>query len=161
MILEIIEDGFFAAIAAVGFAAISRPPKRAYIVCACLAAVGHSLRYLLMSGDVAGMHIVVATALAAFVVGLLAVIISPVAKVPAETCLYPSLLPMIPGIYAYKSFGGLAMCLFGASQANYQYYFYQFSFNGMMCIFILIGMVLGATLPIFMFKNISFQATRK
>lgn len=69
--------------------------------------------------ETALMHIVVATALAAFVVGLLAVIISPVAKVPAETCVYPSLLPMIPGIYAYKSFGGLAMCLFGASQANY------------------------------------------
>lgn len=161
MILEILEDGLFAAVAAVGFAAISRPPKRAYLFCALLAAVGHSLRFILMSPDVAGIHIVVATALASFIVGLLAVVFSPIAKVPAETCLYPSLLPMIPGIYAYKSFGGLAMCLFGNGQENYQFYFYQFSFNGMMCVFILVGMVLGATLPIFMFKNISFQATRR
>lgn len=160
MLLEIVQDGIFAALAAIGFAAISRPPKRAYLFCALLAAVGHSLRFILMSPQAAGVHIVVATGLAAFVVGLLAVIFSPLAKVPAETCLYPSLLPMIPGIYAYKSFGGLAMCLFGSGQESYEYYFYQFSFNGIMCVCILIGMVMGATLPIFMFKNISFQATR-
>lgn len=160
MIVEIIEDGLFAAIAAIGFAAISRPPKRAYVFCALLAAAGHSLRYILMTPDFSGVHIVVATSLAAFVVGLLAVLFSPVARVPAETCLFPSLLPMIPGIYAYKSFGGLAMCLFGPGNESYQYYFYQFSFNGMMCVFILLGMVIGATLPIFLFKKISFRATR-
>ena len=160
MIVEIIEDGLFAAIAAIGFAAISRPPKRAYVFCALLAAAGHSLRYVLMTPDFSGVHIVVATSLAAFVVGLLAVLFSPVARVPAETCLFPSLLPMLPGIYAYKSFGGLAMCLFGPGNESYQYYFYQFSFNGMMCVFILLGMVIGATLPIFLFKKISFRATR-
>lgn len=159
MIVEIIEDGLFAAIAAIGFAAISRPPKRAYVFCALLAAAGHSLRYVLMTSE-SGVHIVVATTLAAFVVGLMAVLFSPVAKVPAETCLFPSLLPMIPGIYAYKSFGGLAMCLFGPGNESYQYYFYQFSFNGMMCVFILLGMVIGATVPIFLFKKISFRATR-
>ena len=161
MILEIFEDGLFAAIAAIGFAAISRPPKRAYLFCALLAAAGHSLRFIIMSADVSGeSHIIVATNLASFAVGALAVFFSPVAKVPAETCLFPALLPMIPGVYAYKSFGGVAMCLLSSGQAGYQYYFYQFSYNGMMCMFILVGMVLGATVPIFLFKKISFQATR-
>lgn len=160
MILEILEDGLFAAIAAIGFAAISRPPKRAYLFCALLAAAGHSLRFILMDGQMLGAHIVVATTLASFAVGLLAVLLSPVARVPAETCLFPALLPMIPGIYAYRSFGGLAMCVLGNGRESYEYYFYQFSYNGMMCMFILVGMVLGATLPIFMFKKISFQATR-
>ena len=32
-----------------------------------------------------------------------------------ETFLFPSLLPMIPGIYAYKAFGGLAMCISASS----------------------------------------------
>ena len=160
MVFEIVQDAFFAAIAAIGFAAISRPPRRAYLFCALLAAVGHSLRYVLMLPGLLETHIVVATTLAAFVVGLLAVLVSPVARVPAETCLYPSLLPMIPGVYAYKTFGGLAMCVFGKEQELYDFYFYQFTYNGIMCVFIIFGMVIGATLPIFMLKRISFQATR-
>lgn len=160
MVLEIFQDAFFAALAAIGFAAISRPPKRAYLYCALIAAVGHSLRYVLMLPGLFEAHIVVATSLAAFVVGLLAVLVSPVARVPAETCLYPALLPMIPGIYAYKTFGGLAMCVFGQGQEQYNFYFYQFTYNGILCLFIIFGMVLGATLPIFLLKKISFQATR-
>lgn len=160
MSIQILQDALFAAIAAIGFAAISRPPRRAYFYCAIIAAVGHSLRFLMMKAEIFEMHIIVASTMAAFVIGLLAVMLSPMAKTPAETCLFPALLPMIPGIYAYKSFGGLAMCLFGSDSAAFQYYFYQFAFNGMTATVIILGMVLGATAPIFIFEKISFQATR-
>lgn len=156
---QILEDALFAAIAAIGFAAISRPPKRAYIWCAVTAAAGHSLRFILMNLP-PHMHIVPASLLAAFAIGVLAVLISAYAKFPAETCLFPSLLPMIPGIYAYKAFGGLAKSLLSDLPATFDHYFYLFSYNGMMCCGILFALVLGATLPIFIFKKISFQATR-
>ena len=97
MLSEFLQDGFFAAIAAVGFAAISNPPKRAYLYCALIAAIGHSSRFLMMHQSVFGLHIVIASTIAALLVGTLAVLLSPVAKTPAETCLFPSLLPMIPG----------------------------------------------------------------
>ncbi|WP_301707862.1 threonine/serine exporter family protein, partial [uncultured Duncaniella sp.] len=48
MVEKIFQDALFAAIAAIGFAAISRPPRRAYVYCALIAAVGHSLRFVLM-----------------------------------------------------------------------------------------------------------------
>ena len=102
MLLEFLQDGLFAALAAIGFAAISNPPRRAYFYCALLAAIGHSARFLLMQQTVLGLHIVIASTLAALLVGLLAVLLSPVAAMPAETSLFPSLLPMIPGVYAYK-----------------------------------------------------------
>ena len=108
MIGQILQDALFAAIAAIGFAAISRPPRRAYIYCAIIAAVGHSLRYVLMNVLSWHVPIITATLVASFVIGVLAVFLSPVAKTPAETCLFPALLPMIPGMYAYKAFGGLA-----------------------------------------------------
>lgn len=160
MILQIIQDAFFAAIAAIGFSAISRPPRQAYLYCALLAAIGHSLRFILMHQDLLAIHIIPATFLAAFIVGLLAVFLSPVVHTPPETCLFPALLPMIPGIYAYKSFGALAMCLFGNGETSFEHDFYLFASNGMTCLFILLGMVTGATIPIFMFKRISFRATR-
>ncbi len=160
MILEFLQDALFAAIAAIGFAAISNPPRKAYLYCGIIAAVGHSVRFLLLNTPQFDIHIVIATAIASFVVGVLAVLFSPIAKTPAETCLFPSLLPMIPGIYAYRTFGGLVMCLYHGSEGEFAHYFYLFANNGLTCLFILLGMVIGATTPIFMLKRISFQATR-
>lgn len=160
MIFDILKDAFFAAVAAIGFAAISRPPRKAYIWCALIAAIGHSFRFLLMKLPWMHIHIVIATTLAAFLIGLMAVLLSPKTKVPAETYLFPSLLPMIPGIYAYKTFGGLVRCMYYSSEGLFNKYFYLFASNGLTCFFILLGMVIGATIPIFLFKRIAFTATR-
>ena len=46
---DILLDGFFAAVAAVGFGAVSDPPMRAFPRIALLAAVGHALRFCLMT----------------------------------------------------------------------------------------------------------------
>ncbi|WP_295731368.1 threonine/serine exporter family protein [uncultured Muribaculum sp.] len=160
MIEKILEDALFAAIAAIGFSAISNPPRRAYLFCALIAAVGHSSRYMLMNPSLAGINIIAASAIASFIVGTMAVLLSPRAKVPAETFLFPSLLPMIPGIYAYKAFGGLAMCVIHNSETDYLHYFYLFSTNGLICMFIILGMVIGGTLPTFIFRHVTYRATR-
>ena len=46
--LSILTDGLFAAIAAIGFAVISNPPKRAIAIVALLAAIGHACRFYLL-----------------------------------------------------------------------------------------------------------------
>ena len=160
MFSEFFQDALFAAIAAIGFSAISNPPRRAYLYCAAIAAIGHSVRVGLMNPQVMGMSIIPASAIAAFVVGLMAVLLSSSAHVPAETFLFPSLLPMIPGIYAYKAFGGLAMCLIHSDEASFNHWSYLFAHNGLTCMFVICGMVIGATLPIFLMQRISFRATR-
>lgn len=156
---EIFEDALFSAIAAIGFAAISCPPRRAYLYCAITAAAGHSLRYIL-THEPYSMHIIPASLTAAFAIGLLAVLVAKYAKFPAETCLFPALLPMIPGIYAYKAFGSLGMSLLSLHQSEFDHYFSLFTYNCSMCCAILFCLVAGATIPIFIFKKISFQATR-
>lgn len=161
MWLAIFQDAFFAAVAAIGFAAISRPPRQAYLYCAITAAVGHALRFILTNQDWGcGMSLIAATLVASFVIGLLAVFMSPLAHAPAETCLFPALLPMIPGIYAYKTFGSLVMCLLHTERPAFDQYFYLFASNGLLTLGILMCMVTAATIPIFIFKRISFTATR-
>lgn len=159
IVLKVLGDALFAGVAAIGFSAISRPPRRAYLWCALIAAVGHSFRYILLQSGI-HMHIVAATTLAALLIGILSVLLSPKTRVPAETYLFPALLPMIPGIYAYKTFGGLVMCMVHSGESDFHHYFYLFADNGLTCFFILLGMAIGATIPIFMLKRISFQATR-
>ncbi|MDE6176599.1 MAG: threonine/serine exporter family protein [Paramuribaculum sp.] len=160
MELKIIEDAFFAAIAAIGFSSISRLPRRAYLLCAFIAALGHSTRYILMNLPSSGIHIFWASLIAAFVIGMLAVFLSPMVRTPAEACFFPALLPMIPGIYAYKAFGGLAACMLDGSYESFRFYFYQFAQNALVCVAVLGAMVVGATLPVFVFKKVSFRATR-
>ena len=48
IIIEVIFDALFAAVAAVGFSAISDPPTYAFSRIAVLAALGHALRFVLI-----------------------------------------------------------------------------------------------------------------
>lgn len=159
MFWDFILDGIFAAIAAIGFSAISRPARRAYKYVALIAGVGHSFRFLLL--QMWGWHIVSASFIASLLIGLLSVLLSPRTKIPPETYLYPALLPMIPGIYAYKTFGAMVMCLINQGNDMFMHYFALLAGNGLTCFFILLAMVVGATLPMFIFSKISFQATRQ
>ena len=155
----LIQDAMWAAIAAIGFAAISHPPRTIYACCPLTAAIGHVCRYLLMNNPIYTIHIIPASGLAAFLIGTLAVFIAPRIKCPAEACFSPALLPMIPGMYAYRSFKALLLCLF-QQEDMYGHYLYLLVNNGLNAAFIVLALVVGATLPVFLFKKISFQATR-
>lgn len=157
---DLLQDGFFAAVAAIGFAAISNPPRRAYPCCALLAAVGHALRFGLMHNDLLSIHIIAASTLAAFSIGVLAVWLANLAKCPAETCFFPALLPMIPGMYAYRAVEALVMCLYHQEEEVFNHCLYLLAYNGFTCAFIILGLVVGANIPVFLFKKMSFKVTR-
>lgn len=158
MLLQLFQDAFFAALAAVGFSAISSPPRKAIAFCALIAAVGHASRFMLI--NYCGMHIVVASLIAAVIVGLLAVVLAPRAKCPPETFSYPALLPMIPGIYAYKCLQGITMTFSANSEVEFNHYFYLFESNGVICLFVILAMVVGQLLPRMLFNRIAFSATK-
>lgn len=159
-LFNILQDGFFAAIAAIGFASISNPPRQAYCYCALTAATGHATRYILTHNPYGEMHLIAASLIASLMIGFLAVWLSPHAKCPAETCSFPALLPMIPGMYAYRTVEALVLCLSNPEEKIFGHYLYLFAYNGMTCAFVILGMVMGATIPIFLLKNTSFHATR-
>ena len=160
ILINILEDGFFAAIAAIGFSSISNTPHRAYLMLALIAAAGHAIRYVLTLPDFAAMHIIPASTLASFAIGVLAVLFSGRIRCPAEVCFFPALLPMIPGMYAYRTIEALLSCLYHTQEQAFQHYFSLLAYNGLTCAFIILGMVIGATIPVFLFKKLSFTATR-
>lgn len=55
LVLSVLLDGIFAAIAAIGFAVISNPPRKAILISALLAAVGHALRFYLLNHTTLGL----------------------------------------------------------------------------------------------------------
>lgn len=156
--LPIIEDCFFAAIAAIGFGSISNVPAKTFTGCAILAAAGHGTRTLLM-GQL-GISIIPASFAGSLVIGLLSIPVASHWKAPAESMSFPALLPMIPGMYAYRAMQALIACVRNSSESDFMHQLYLLNYNGMVCCTIVLLMFLGVTVPIFCFKRYSFSATR-
>lgn len=152
-------DGFFAAIAAIGFSIISNPPLRTLPYCALLAAVGHATRFLLISS--AGMDIASASFSGAFLIGWLSLPFASIVKSPTTTLYIPALLPMVPGMFAYKTI--LAMHQFMTHLNDNDaasFYMNDFLKNGVTAFTILFGLAVGASLPTLILRRYSFSMTR-
>ena len=107
---DILLDGFFAAVAAVGFGAVSDPPMRAFPRIALLAAVGHALRFCLM--HYFSVDIATASLFASISIGFGSLWLGRGIRCPMTALYIPALLPLVPGIYAYKTVFSLIMFLF-------------------------------------------------
>ncbi|WP_071146767.1 threonine/serine exporter family protein [Bacteroides ihuae] len=156
----IIYDGLFAAVAAIGFAIISNPPRKALAIAAFLAAVGHGFRYYLLHTELFTLDIATASFFAAISIGLLSVPFAKYVHCPAEVFSFPALLPMIPGMFAYKSILFLTKFMQSKDQTASFQYIEQFFRNGITSIFVLFALVVGVAIPIFLFHRQSFSSTR-
>lgn len=156
--VKLLLDMVFSGIAAVGFAAISNTPRRVLKFCALIAALGHVSRFCMI--NFLGCHLVLASLVGAIVVGILAILIAPRLKCPPETFSFPALLPMIPGIYAYRTIQALAVSLTTSDEAQFEHWFYLFESNGLITLFVVLAMVIGQMLPILLFPKISFTSTK-
>lgn len=156
--LPFIEDCLFASIAAIGFGSISNVPVKAFTGCAILAAAGHGTRTLLTGHLDIG--IIPASLVGSLIIGLLSIPVASHWKAPAESMSFPALLPMIPGMYAYRAIQALIACLQNSSETDFMHQLYLLNYNGLICCTIILLMFLGVTVPIFCFKRYSFSATR-
>jgi len=158
MIQLMLIDGLLAAIAAIGFAVISNPPRNAIFVSAILAALGHSLRFFLIKS---GLDISLSTFVAATFIGLLSMLFARIIRCPAEVFSFPSLLPMIPGMFAYRTILSLIRFMQSTDVLKAQSFMLDFFHNGLTTLFILLALVVGVSLPILFFPKLSFSVTRK
>ena len=97
LVLSVLLDGIFAAIAAIGFAVISNPPRKAILISALLAAVGHAFRFYLLNHT--GWGLIPSTLCASFTIGLFSIYFARLIHCPAEVFSFPSLLPTIQPMY--------------------------------------------------------------
>jgi len=157
-LIAIFFDCLFAAVASIGFAVISNPPRKAILVSAFLAAVGHGIRYFLLKST--PLDISSASFIAAFTIGMLSVLFAKKIHCPAEVFSFPSLLPMIPGMYAYKTVLAsvkFIQCEDYPSSINIIVDIFR---NGATTVFVLFALVVGVSVPMFIFHSQTFTVTR-
>lgn len=157
--IDIISDGLFAAVAAMGFGAISDPPLRAFPYIAVLAAVGHASRYCLM--NFLGVDIVTASLVAAFIIGTGSVFFGRKVFCPMTVLYIPALLPMVPGTYAYKTVFSLIMFFHEiSSPTKGNEYLQEMIYNGAVSFSVLFMLAVGATIPVFLLRERANSMTR-
>ena len=159
IVLNILSDALFAALAGIGFGAISDPPLRAFRFIALLAAVGHACRYCLM--NFAGMDISTGSLAGALVIGFGSIWLGKKVHSPMTVLYIPALLPMIPGKFAYNMVFSQIMFLQNAdSPIERSKYMEMFFSNSMVTCTVVFLLAAGATLPMFLFPRRASSLTR-
>lgn len=97
----VLEDAFWSAFAALGFAMLFNVPRRTLFGCAFAGAVGHALRTLLIHST--GISIEVATFVAAGAVGFLGAYLARRLRAPSLIFTVTGAIPMVPGFFAYTA----------------------------------------------------------
>ncbi len=156
----ILLDALFAAIAAIGFAAVSNPKARTFPGIALLAALGHATRYMLMEGW--HLNIAFASLWAALVIGFGSAFVARPVRCPMTCMSIPAMLPMIPGIYAYKTVFSLIMFMQALhSPGEGMEYMQAFFLNGSVTVCVVFFLAVGVVVPLFIFKKRATSMTRR
>ena len=150
-LLAILSDGFFAAVAAVGFGAVSDPPMRAFPAIALLAAMGHALRFCLMDTGVD---------IASVAIGIGSLLLGGRIHCPMTVLFIPALLPMIPGMYAYKTVFSMIMFMQNLDDPSAAGYLAAIVRNGFVTFSVIFMLAAGAAAPIFLFNKRAHSLTR-
>lgn len=117
-------------------------------------AVNHFLVFILSA--------FLASLCAAVVIGFGSLWLGRGIRCPMTVLYIPALLPMVPGIYAYKTVFALIMFLQSLNDPGQGLeYMQQFFLNATVSFSVIILLAAGATLPIFIFNRRAFSLTRR
>lgn len=102
------EDGLWAGLAALGFAILFNLPVRTLPSAVLCGAVGHLLRYLIITNEPFGLgSIEIASLGGATAVGFLGLLLAKLHRVPRILFTVPGIIPMIPGTFAFGTMLGI------------------------------------------------------
>lgn len=157
---DILADGLLAGIAGVGFGAVSFPPGRAFPYIAVLAATGHALRFALM--NCFDFDISIASFCASLSIGMLSLWFGRLSYCPMTVLYIPALLPMIPGMYAYRTVFALVMFMQNLNEAEIAEKYMKIFFSNAIVTFSTVFLLaVGATVPTFVFPKRAYSMTRR
>jgi len=162
MLLEIImilEKGIWFGFAALGFAILFNVPQRTLLIIWVLGAVGGLTKLLLMQSN---LSIVIATFAAAALVGILSVSAAHNKHAPPLVFSIPSVIPMIPGAFAYRIMLGLMkLSDTSVTSATYNQTIAETTHNGLMTIFILLALATGVAIPMLISRKDTIKKIRR
>jgi len=144
IIIEIITKSIWSGIAAIGFAILFNVPRRTIFAIWGLGAIGGLIKFSAMHFD---LGIVFGSFLGATAVGIISIQMAHLRKSPPLVFSIPSVIPMVPGFFAYKFMLGLIALTSIVNTDAYLQTLIETVNNGAKMMFILISLGTGVAIP--------------
>ncbi len=157
-ILAILEKGIWFGFAALGFAVLFNVPQRTLFVIWLMGSAGGLTKLFLMYF---GADIVISTFTGATLIGILSVSAAHNKHAPPLVFSIPSVIPMVPGAFAYKMMLGLIK-LSGTAVTNaaYSQTLGETASNGLKTLFILMALAVGVAIPMLISRKETIKKVR-
>ena len=143
-ILILLEKGIWFGFAALGFAIVFNVPQRTLITIYFLAAVGGLFKVFLLK---AGIDVIIASFLGASLIGVLSIPAAHNKHAPPLVFSIPALIPMVPGVFGYRTMLGIMKLATEINNDNYSLIVNQTINNGIKTILITLALAAGASIP--------------
>lgn len=160
-VLDVLFKGIWCALAAMGFGVLFNAPRKSLWMILLVGFLGGTTKFALMLPAV-GARIVFATFLAGLVIGFAGVYLGNWRKLIPMMITIPSVIPLVPGVFFYRSILGL-ISLAQVPSEEYTQLVNQTVYNGTMTVFVLLAITLGVVIPLILFKleNVKTSTTPK
>ena len=151
--IELVEKAIWFGFAALGFAILFNTPIRTLRYIFLFGALGGVTKTLLMSFDV---NVSVASLGGAILIGYVSVFAAHDKHAPPMVFAIPSVIPMVPGVFAYRTmFGLIKLSIIPDDQ--YQTILAETIHNGINTVFILLSLALGVSIPLMVSRKESIK----
>lgn len=152
----IIEKAFWCGWAALGFGILFNVPPRTLFALWIGGALGAFLKFtVLQTTD----SVVFASFIGASAVGILSLPIAHIRHVPPMIFAIPSVIPLVPGVFAYRTMLGLIK-LTGTIGVDYQTVLAETVNNGAKTLFIIMSLAIGVSIPMHVMRKESVKNIR-
>jgi uncharacterized membrane protein YjjB (DUF3815 family) len=154
ILLEILIKSFWAGIAAIGFAILFNVPRRTIFSIWSLGAMGGLIKFTAMNFD---LGIVFASFLGAVGIAIVAIRMAHMRNSPPLVFSIPSVIPMVPGVFAYKFMLGMIALTSIEKTDIYLQTLIETVNNGSKMMFVLISLGTGVAIPMLLTRKESIK----
>lgn len=144
------EKGIWFGLAATGFAVLFNVPMRALFMIFCLGALGGLTKVFILHFDVS---VVLASLGGATVIGVLSIFATYSKHAPPMIFAIPSVIPMVPGVFAYKAMLGVMKLAGNVQSSDYVNTITETFNNGLKALFILFALAAGVAIPMLLTRK--------
>ncbi len=148
--ISFLEKWIWLGFAAVGFAVLFNVPIRTLWVIFLLGALGGSLKFLTMK---LGGGIILGSFFGAMLVGFLSIYAAHFRHAPPFVFAIPSVIPMVPGAFAYRMMLGIIRLTGDVDPSVYETLMHDTVNNGLKALFVLMALSLGVSAPMLLFRR--------
>ncbi|MEL0455417.1 threonine/serine exporter family protein [Flavobacteriaceae bacterium SZ-1-7] len=145
-----LENWIWFGFAAIGFAILFNVPRRTLLPIFFMSALGGLVKLFFLSLNVG---VITATLVASFLIGFLSIYAAHSKHSPPFVFAIPSVIPMVPGSFAYFTMRGIIRLSYNSNPDNFVALLNDTITNGFMTLFVLMAITLGVSAPMLLTRR--------